>query len=67
MILDPAIRRAAREDAEAISRTLHEAFIDLKPLYTEDAFAATVPSAAGVATPQEYFGRPVFGMLKTMS
>jgi GNAT superfamily N-acetyltransferase len=35
------IRLAAPEDAGAISRVLHESFIEFKPLYTPGGFAAT--------------------------
>lgn len=52
------VRRAAEADAEAISGILHDAFVAFRPLYTPEAFSATV------ATPDEIRRRmregPVF-------
>lgn len=42
------IRRAGREDAEAISEVLYESFREFEPLYTEHGFAATVLGAEQV-------------------
>ena len=44
------IRLAGPEDAGAIAAVLHEAFVEFKPLYTEEGFAATTPNADQVAT-----------------
>ncbi|MBO0726391.1 MAG: GNAT family N-acetyltransferase [Blastocatellia bacterium] len=38
------IRTAVPDDAPAVASTLHRAFLQFKPLYTPDAFAATVSS-----------------------
>jgi GNAT superfamily N-acetyltransferase len=38
------IRTAAADDAHAIASTLHRAFLQFEPLYTPEAFAATVCS-----------------------
>jgi len=43
-----AIRRAAREDADAVHRCLVAAFEPYRAQYTEGAFADTVPSPAGI-------------------
>jgi GNAT superfamily N-acetyltransferase len=42
------IRMAVSEDASSISSVLHESFIEYKPLYTEEGFAATTPVTAQV-------------------
>jgi GNAT superfamily N-acetyltransferase len=39
-----AVRRAHEEDASAISATLLEAFLEYRPQYTEQGFAATTPT-----------------------
>src|SRR5712671_1370631 len=45
------IRLAGPKDAAAIAAVLHEAFVEFKPLYTEEGFAATAaPNADQVAT-----------------
>ncbi|HZF38923.1 MAG TPA: hypothetical protein VE715_08875 [Blastocatellia bacterium] len=38
------IRTAVPDDAPAIASTLHRAFLQFEPLYTPEAFAATVSS-----------------------
>jgi putative acetyltransferase len=38
------IRTAVLDDVPAIASTLHKAFLEFEPLYTPEAFAATVPS-----------------------
>jgi GNAT superfamily N-acetyltransferase len=42
MATNPEIRQATREDAAAIAFTLYRSFLEFKPLYTVDGFAATV-------------------------
>lgn len=42
------IRRAERDDAQAIAGVLHQSFIEFKALYTDDGFAATALSAEQV-------------------
>ncbi len=42
------IRRAGPDDAQAIARVLDQAFAVYRPLYTKEAFAATVLSKAEV-------------------
>jgi GNAT superfamily N-acetyltransferase len=42
------IRQAAPADAGAIAALLRRAFVEFEPLYTPDAFAATVVPVAGV-------------------
>jgi putative acetyltransferase len=44
------IRRAEPRDAYAISTVLHKAFLEFKPLYTEDGFAATALNEEQVLT-----------------
>jgi GNAT superfamily N-acetyltransferase len=44
------IRRAQPEDAAAIAGILHESFVEFRPLYTAEGFAATTPDANGVCT-----------------
>ncbi|MGH9751683.1 MAG: hypothetical protein ACREA2_02780 [Blastocatellia bacterium] len=38
------IRIAIKDDAPAIASTLHRAFLEFEPLYTPEAFAATISS-----------------------
>ncbi len=45
-----AIRKATRADASAISALLRSAFVEFEPLYTPEAFVATVVPEAGVLT-----------------
>jgi GNAT superfamily N-acetyltransferase len=42
------IRRAGPGDAQAIAGVLLESFLEFKPLYTDDGFAATTPVAEQV-------------------
>jgi ribosomal protein S18 acetylase RimI-like enzyme len=42
------IRLAVWEDASSIASVLHESFIEYKPLYTEEGFAATTPKTAQI-------------------
>jgi len=42
------IRRASREDAQAIAEVLRQSFLEFKPLYTDGGFAATTPDAEQV-------------------
>jgi GNAT superfamily N-acetyltransferase len=42
------VRRATREDAQAIATLLYEAFVEFKPLYTDGGFSATTPDIAQV-------------------
>lgn len=44
----PKIRRATASDAGAISALLKRAFLEFEPLYTPEAFAATVQPEAGI-------------------
>ena len=44
------IRRATVEDCAAIARVLYQSFVEFKPLYTDEGFAATTPRAAQVET-----------------
>lgn len=39
------IRRATRRDASTIAEVLHTAFVEYEHCYTQEAFAATTPSA----------------------
>lgn len=43
--INPKIRLATSEDAPAISRVLHDSFVEFKSLYTDRGFAATVLNA----------------------
>ncbi len=38
------IRTAVPDDVPAIASTLHRAFLEFEPLYTPEAFAATISS-----------------------
>lgn len=42
------IRRATPADALAISKVLHDSFVEFEPLYTPQGFAATTPDAQQV-------------------
>jgi N-acetylglutamate synthase-like GNAT family acetyltransferase len=51
------IRAAKRKEAEVVSSILYEAFIDFKPLYTNEAFNATA------ITPQQVLNRMDEGLI----
>ena len=40
------IRHATAEDLPSVSSLMHESFIEYRPSYTEEAFAATTPGSA---------------------
>jgi GNAT superfamily N-acetyltransferase len=46
--MNTEIRRATADDAPAISEVLRESFLEYRPQYTDEAFAATALSAEGV-------------------
>ena len=43
------IRRATRSDLSEIASLMHEAFVEYRSLYTEEAFLATTPNAEQIA------------------
>lgn len=43
------IRRASGDDAAEIAAVLYEAFVEYRPLYTAEGFAATVPDERQIA------------------
>jgi len=44
----PLIRRAIPPDASAVSELLRRAFHEFEPLYTPEAFVATVQPVSGI-------------------
>jgi GNAT superfamily N-acetyltransferase len=44
------IRQATPEDAAAVADVLHLSFIEFRPLYTPEGFAATTPNAEQILT-----------------
>jgi len=53
MTFEVQIRLASSEDAEAVSRVLHDSFAEFEASYTPAGFAATTPSAEQVRTRME--------------
>jgi GNAT superfamily N-acetyltransferase len=47
------IRRATPADALAVSKVLHDSFVEFEPLYTPRGFAATTPNAQQVLARME--------------
>lgn len=47
--MDVSIRCATAEDLSSVSSLMHESFIEYRPSYTEEAFAATTPGSDELA------------------